>query len=403
MRFFARICALILCMAMLFTLGACHKKGETVMTIGDVEISSGLYLAFLTEAFNQFAQHKDIADAIGTDTTISSKDYFEYELEGKDAVTWMKDKAKSLCSEYAAVKTFFKEYDLSVSDAELEYLDSYVEYYWDEGGYDKYYESNGVSKETYRETLIFYTMKSILFNYYYSKPDEETGKGGIKEVPMSELLKKLEEDYVLIESLSISKEDTKDGKTVSKTDVEIADAKKKLEKYADRINRGSATFDEISKEYKKEIGENVESTETTPDTEDAHDHDHEHEDELKSIYPSTATLYSKNDTDSNGQPATENYDRYMDIKDENDISYGNAAVVDEGNNLTLIIFYDLSKDEFYADQCRTNILKSLKDDEFEDLLNEKVGTLTIDVQNSLVKYYSPKKLDFGEDEHDHAH
>ena len=37
MRFFARICALVLCMAMLFTLGACHKKGETDMTIGDLQ------------------------------------------------------------------------------------------------------------------------------------------------------------------------------------------------------------------------------------------------------------------------------------------------------------------------------------------------------------------------------
>ncbi|MBR4282877.1 MAG: hypothetical protein IKT35_04095 [Clostridia bacterium] len=397
MRFFARICALVLCMAMLFTLGACHKKGETVMTIGDVEISSGIYLAFLTEAFNQFTQHQDVTAAIGEDTVESAKDYFEYELEGKDAVTWIKDKAKDLCSEYAAVKTFFKEYDLSLTDAEVEYLDSYVDYYW-ESGYDEYYEANGVSKESYGEVLTFYTMKNVVFNYYYSKPNEETGKGGIKEVPMSELLVKLEEDYLLVETLSISTETTDDkGATVSKTDAEISKDKEKLEGYAKRINKGSATFDEINKEYKKEIGQSEETT-----TEDTTTTTEEETDDLKSIYPSTATLYSINDTDSNGQSATENYDRFLSIKEENKIAYGTATVVDEGANQTLVIFYDLSKDEYYADQCRATILQSLKSEDFEKIVDDKIGTLTIKVDDSMVKYYSPKKLDFGEEEnHNH--
>lgn len=402
MRFFARICALLLCMAMLFTMGACHKKGEIVMTIGDVEISSGIYLAFLTEAFNQFTQHQDVTAAIGEDTVESAKDYFEYELEGKDAVTWIKDKAKDLCSEYAAVKTFFKEYDLSLTDAEVEYLDSYVDYYW-QNGYDEYYEANGVSKESYGEVLAFYTMKSVVFNYYYSKPNEETGKGGIQEVPMSELLVKLEEDYLLVETLSISTETTDENNaTVSKTDAEISKDKAKLEGYANRINKGSATFEEITNEYNKEQGKEVEDT--TETTDDGHDHEEgeTHDEELHSIYPSTATLYSINDTDSEGNSATENYDRFLTIKEDNKIAYGTATVVDEGTNQTLVIFYDLSKDEYYADQCRATILQSLKSEDFEKIVDDKIGTLTIKVDDSMVKYYSPKKLDFGEEEnHNH--
>ncbi|MBR2152911.1 MAG: hypothetical protein IJ944_06505 [Clostridia bacterium] len=404
MRFFARICALLLCMAMLFTMGACHKKGETVMTIGDVEISSGLYLSFLIDAFNEFTQHKDISEAIGDTAVSSAKDYFEYELEGKDAITWIKDKAKDLCSEYAAVKSFFKEYDLSLTNEEIEAIDSYADYYW-ENGYDEYYGGNGVSKESYRETLTFYTMKNVVFNYYYSKPNEETGKGGIKEVPMSELLVKLEEDYLLVETLSISTEETDDkGATVSKTDAEISKDKAKLEGYANRINKGSATFDEVNKEYQKEIGKSEESTQDTTTTDDGHNHEEgeTHEEELKSIYPSTATLYSINDTDSNGQSATENYERFLDIKEDNKIEYGKATVVNEGTNQTLVIFYDLSKDEYYADQCRAALLKSLKEEDFEKIIDEKIGTLTINANNSLVKYYSPKKLNFGEeDNHNH--
>jgi|GEM_PF-1684303 len=394
MRFFARICAVLLCVAMLFTLGACHKKGETVMTIGEVEIPSGLYLAFLSEAFNEFTQHKDIADAIGDTTVSSAEDYFEYELEGKDSVTWIKDKTKELCTEYAAVVTFFKEYDLSVTDDEMEYIDSYVDYYWD-NGYDEYYEANGISKDTYREYLKFHTMRNVLFTYYYSKPDEKTGKGGIKEVPMSELLEKLVEDYILVETLTISKETTDENQsTVSKTDVEISNDKAKLEGYASRINRGSATFNDCKKEYDKETGVSEEDTTTTEDS-------HEHEDELKSINPETATLYSVNDTDSNGQVNAVEYEKYSELKEENNIEFGKATVIDDGNELLLIIFYDLSKDEYYADQCRATILKSLKEDDFEKVIEDKIATLTISANDSLVKYYSPKKLDFGEDEHNH--
>ncbi len=387
MRFFARICAVLLCMAMLFTLGACHKKGETVMTIGEVEIPSGLYLSFLSEAFNEFAQHKDIADAIGDSTVSNAEDYFEYELEGKDAVTWIKDKTKELCSEYAAVVTFFKEYDLSLTADETSYIDSYVDYYWD-NGYDEYYEKNGISKETYKQTIEFFTMKNVLFNYYYSKPDEKTGKGGIQEVPMTELLAKLAEDYLLVETLSISKETTDaDSKTVSKTDVEIAKDKAKLDGYASRINRGSATFDECKKEYDKENGKNEEDTSSTTTTE-------EDTDALKSIYPETASLYSVNDTDQNGQVNAVEYEKYYEIKEENNISFGKATVVDMGNELILITYYDLSKDEYYADQCRATIIKTLKEQDFEKVISDKVATLTTIVEDSLVKYYSPKKLVF---------
>lgn len=384
MRFFARICALLLCVTMLLPLCACHKKGEIVMTIGDVEIPSGLYLSFLSESFNEFAQHKDIADAVGDASLVSADDYFDFELAGKDAVTWIKDRTKEFCIEYATVVTLFKEYDLSLTDAEKEYIDYYVDSYWEQG-YDEYFEANGISKESYRTTLEFFTMKNLIFTYYYDEPNEETGKGGIEEVPMSELLTQLGKDYMLLETISISKEITNEsGSPVSKTDVQIAEDKAKLSGYASRINSGSATFDQCKKEYDAENGN---ATTDTPAADVA-----EEEGALKSIYPETARLLSVNDTDANGNSNSAEYDLYYELKEDNKIPFGTATLLDQGNESLLIIFYDISKDEYYGDQCRSTLLQTLKEDDFDKILSDKGATLTVSVKDSLVKYYSPKKL-----------
>lgn len=388
MKFSARIIAALLCVVMLVGLCACHKKGETVMTVGETAIPSGLYIAFTNEAFNEFTQkvNEDIGETAAQN--LKAEDYFDYDLEDKDAVTWIQDRTKELCQEYAVVRQFVDQNKITLTAEEADYLDSYVDYYWD-NGYKEFFEQNGVSKDTYKDLLEFFQLRGKVFNFYYDEKDEETGKGGLQTVPMTELLTQLAKDYVLLETMSISTEVQKeDGTTVSKTDVEITEAKSKLDGYAVRINNGSATFKEIQDEYAKEQGQETESQEQeTATSTDA--------DELKSIYPESATLYSKNDTNDQGQADTANYEKYSAMtKAEEFAGFGKAYVVNEGNCYTLIIFYDLSKDEYYADQNRGYLLQELRGDTFDKLLADKAAELTTTVDAKLVKYYSPKKLSF---------
>ena len=48
MKALKTISAVLLSVAVILSFAACHKKGETVMTVGETKIDSGLYLASST-------------------------------------------------------------------------------------------------------------------------------------------------------------------------------------------------------------------------------------------------------------------------------------------------------------------------------------------------------------------
>ena len=52
MKVFKSVAAVLLSAAMIISLTACHKKGETVMTVGETTIDSGLYLAIQYSAYS---------------------------------------------------------------------------------------------------------------------------------------------------------------------------------------------------------------------------------------------------------------------------------------------------------------------------------------------------------------
>ena len=67
MKALKTISAVLLSVAVILSFAACHKKGETVMTVGETKIDSGLYLAFQYNAYNQF-----ISD-VGSDPSIHKR------------------------------------------------------------------------------------------------------------------------------------------------------------------------------------------------------------------------------------------------------------------------------------------------------------------------------------------
>lgn len=58
MKVFKSVAAVLLSAAMIISLTACHKKGETVMTVGETTIDSGLYLAFQYSAYSEFIKRR---------------------------------------------------------------------------------------------------------------------------------------------------------------------------------------------------------------------------------------------------------------------------------------------------------------------------------------------------------
>ena len=264
MKTIKRAAVLVLSCALLLTAVACHQPNETVLTIGDVQIPSGLYLAMQMDSFSTFTS--TVQSSLSSGETMSTiSDVLKHSAEDKTSDQWIKDKTLEAAKLYAAVMTLWNEFGLSLTEEEEANLADWVDYYWSEDyqNMGSYYEPNGVSKETFAELMRNGTRQNKVFLYYYDKPDAE-GKGGLETVPDADVIQGFSDNMVLVDNISIATTKTdSSGNSTSLTDDEKTAAKDKLQAYADRINNGKASFEDIYVEYNKELKEDFTAPEVT--------------------------------------------------------------------------------------------------------------------------------------------
>lgn len=374
MKLTIRILALVLAMVTTFTLIGCHQKDEVVLTVGDVEIPSGLYLAFQLEGYGK------LMDGVNSQLSASSaageitkySDYFNYTYEDQTASDYINSQALALALEYALVQQKYKEYGLELTKDQIAYTEDYAKYYW-ENGEKEYYEPNGVGLESYKKLVTFRTMKSVIFEYYYGKKDATTGKGGLYTVADADLKKALAENYVLANTLTIDLVPSQESGVKEYTAAQKAEFKKDLQGKVDKYNKGTS-FDAIYKEvYNQEPQSNVQETE-----------------DLKTIYPKSAGVFSKDSSDATL------YNLLKDKKAADDFKYGTAYLVggDDAGQYSMAIIYDIAKDPYYLEQYRSDLLYILKDEEFTAKLAEEAKGLTVNKNQSLVDFYKPTNIDY---------
>ena len=379
MKFVTRILALILVGVMALTLAACHQKDEVVMTVGETSIPAGLYLGFQLEAYQTLMSGVQEQLSASSDAPTINKfaDYFNYDYEGQSAADYIRTQAEKSAVEYAVVQKLCAEYELELSKDQMDYLDSYAAYYWT--NLEPYYTANGVSLETYKEINRFNSLRSLLFDYYYNEPNEETGKGGVEQVADKDLLSALTKDYLLADFISVATTPA-DSSAAAITDEQIAAMKEKYDGYAKRFNSGEATFAEL---YKEDTGSELQLTENTVTGTDADPAD-------SSIYPSSAKVLSANDSD------TTQYDLFAAKMKADGFAYGKAYVLGgkDAGAYYLAVFYDLSKDAYYLKQYRSTLLHDLKDDTFTEKLAAEGAKLTLVKNDGLMNYYKPTNINF---------
>ena len=64
------------------------------------------------------------------------------------------------------------------------------------------------------------------------------------------------------------------------------------------------------------------------------------------------------------------------------------------DDFKMVIIYDLSKDPYYLETYRSAVIRDLKTDEFEDFLKTEAENIGVTENSSLIKFYSPPKIDF---------
>ena len=373
MRIFKRSLAVVLAVATVLTLSACHPKDEVAVTVTDKKsgISTTLttaqyiyaYTNAVIEANSNIDDHKKDADKEIEDYT--KHKVTETDEDGKETKVayekWVNERAEELMRNYAAAMIKQKALKFKIDDATQQSIDSYSQMYW-QYYYQPIFEKNGVGFETYKK---MFTSSYYENEYFLSIYD----KDGTDEVPEKTVNKTVYDSYCLADAIAISvktedAEETEGEETTENNLPTLDEAKKILKAYKTRLEKGES-FKTIYEEYNKaNASEEEESTGTTE----------------------SATVYGSEETDSSSEYFTEIYKlKKGDIK---------ILTSSDKSEIVLVQKLDIKKDEDkYYKSYRESVLHQLKDEDFDKKFEKFAKSLEIEKKNAATKRVKIKKID----------
>ena len=129
---------------------------------------------------------------------------FDKQIDGKDFTTYVKDSALEKTKEFATVNAKFDELGLKLSKDDKNTISDNVSSSWDSNG--DFYESEGISRESIKQTYEFSFKRSAIFDYYYAE-------GGKEEVPADDLQTYVNDNYIRYKLVTIPKSTSTDDDT----------------------------------------------------------------------------------------------------------------------------------------------------------------------------------------------
>jgi len=140
------------------------KNTTTAMTIGDYTVPAGVYLYYLSSAYNNaLSQLSEENPDLDTEDIKAVKASV---LDGKDIRTWCEDKAVEFCTDFVATEKKFDELGLSLSEESQANIDTMLAYYWP--NYEETMTADGISEESFKKVMISSYKSEEIFKYYYS-------------------------------------------------------------------------------------------------------------------------------------------------------------------------------------------------------------------------------------------
>jgi len=367
MKTLKKILSAILVCCMLLSLCACHGKDEVALTIENVDITSALYLKALIDADAKAKQRVDeqiaAAQTEENATQTEETDYYSQSLDGLAFKEYVKAEAIKLCKEYAFFQKLVDAKTITIDDAAKSEIEYSAQYQWVQG--EAYiFENNGVSFETYEKAYTYSYCSQKYFELLYKE-------GGEKEVPKEDIKKNMTENYVLVYALPAEYEE-------NATDDQKAETKKKLEGYEKRLKDGE-DFEKIYMEHNNLKAEDHKHTETEDGPKLQHavvlvDKDH-------------TTHYNYNTPIAT--PSVD-FDAVYDMK----VNETTIIENEEKTGITLYVKLNISTDEYYLKLYTDEILRDLKDEEYQKSITTATANYKVTENSFAVDRFDVEDIDY---------
>ncbi len=334
---------------------------------GDDELSIGVYIYSLYQAYNQAQTYAEKNEDYSSDKSFMDLQITDDDGNTEVAKTWILNEADKITKRILSIDNELKTNNITVDQATMDQAKSEAQNVWDMGAYASYGYFNPMSKvlEPYGISFDSFYVSSygasakenVLFNGIY-------GKDGTKEVSDSEIKDYFNENYTNYSFFPVNLYTSETDEEGNSTNTPLTDDEKKkveneLKGYVDDIKSGKS-FEEIVNVY-------MEENEVTD-----------------------------NPSQSNTE-ILENSSIGDEIKEKlKEMKEGTAETLQVGDGDTAVLYLiykgDISKeaDTYLSDETnRSNVLSNMKQDEFNDYIDEKANNLEIEKNQSQIDKYSP--------------
>ncbi len=166
-----RILAGIAASALVLTSTGCGvgKNTAYALTIDGYQVKAGVYIYY---SYSALSEAKAMAQKLDESIDQNDRDALEkVKLEGKDFLTWVKDKTTETCANHVAIIKHFDELGLSLTEEEQKEINAYIDSAWD--AQDDMFEGNGIGKESLEEVITMSFKTEAVFNSYYGEGGSE--------------------------------------------------------------------------------------------------------------------------------------------------------------------------------------------------------------------------------------
>lgn len=311
-------------------------------------IPVGAYIYNLFIAYNE--SFRTIMSDLNFDFSSKPENIFEKDIDGRNSVDWMKEKAITKCKNLFALDKKMEELGISLSDEEVAKAESTTMSSWN--SYKKSFQTYGISKESYHLASSLYDVKyKCILDHVFG----DNGSEKITDEQIENYFKQKYTSYCYIIKPLVSKEE---GKNSVLPDDKINELENKFNGYAESINNNSSTYDKVLELYKKE-----ESITDDPSVENVSDLS-----EYTGIPSVVITELKK-------------------LEDEK------AVAIKSSDMSTLYLVYKKNIDKEVGTEkftmIKDNITDTLKNQYMEDMLKNLADNLNIQVNDSVVKKYHP--------------
>lgn len=227
---------------------SCGENTANAMTIDGYEIRSGIYLYYVTSAYNDaISLLSDKGEDFSECKT--TKDYKkmmkDITIDDVSVEEWIQNKAVEYCQTFVAIERDFEAKGLKFTGEQLAAIDSGVAN--SKNYFGNFFEQNGIGEQTVRDMVTSAYKQNLLWDAYY-------GEGGSVGVEDSQLYDYYKDNHLRIKYISLP---LKDGEG----NLLKADGKAEMEDMANdylaRLAKKSGSEAEMMAEFDYLIDENA--------------------------------------------------------------------------------------------------------------------------------------------------